>query len=460
MPTLVDSLTVRDPPECRISRRFLELDPDESGSISTDEIMHIIGKRGVSRDAKRFLYALASGANDKVDLDVSTWKMPTSSVFGVREALSQHLQEHDPPGKISDLFFLMSNGNGGTLDKDQFRTAMRRIGLSHKPVTNALFEELFNSIDQDRSGQVGQYELVQWMSGAVSNANKVRSLVLMKPDSPPDEWNSDTLRLSLQQTLMKAHLAPVNLLLAWDADQGGQMERKEFVRNMKKLVADHDLWEDHLREVTQQTFETVAGGDNAINSEELQRWLVTGWKELKKQRDEKEKRRRDKADAKQEAMARRHRDDKKEARKKEGRALYLSRDAAAAFFEADVNGNEQLDFDEFAQAVPAELKASMSIDQITELFRSADTDGSGSISMDEFFLWTMSVVCHHTGTGIEAIFRSYDSTGEGLLDPAEFAAACEDLGFGAMAQDLCVSHAPSTRLRAHPCRFPHGERPS
>ena len=76
------------------------------------------------------------------------------------------------------------------------------------------------------------------------------------------------------------------------------MERKEFVRNMKKLVADHDLWEDHLREVTLQTFKTVAAGDNAINSEELQRWLVTGWKELKKQEDAKETRKRDRADAK------------------------------------------------------------------------------------------------------------------------------------------------------------------
>lgn len=127
--------------------------------------------------------------------------------------------------------------------------------------------------------------------------------------------------------------------------------------------------------------------------------------------------------------------------------MYLSRDAAAAFFEADVDGNEQLDFEEFMNAIPAELKKSMAIEQIRDLFESTDADGSGSISMDEFFLWTMSVVAHHTGSGIEAIFRSYDATGEGMLDPAEFAAACEDLGFGAMAPNLCV---PATRPKRAP----------
>lgn len=222
-----------------------------------------------------------------MDLDVSTWQLPTTSVSEVRDAMMELLQQHSPPAKISDLFFLMSNGNGGTLDKDQFEAAMCRIGMPRKPETNALFEDLYNDIDQDRSGHVGQYELSQWMSGTVSNANKVRDLVLVKPDGHLDEWSSDTLRFALQVTLMNSGLAPVNLLLAWDADRGGQLERKEFVANMKRLVADLELWDDHLREVTMHTFAVVSGGDHAIDSAELQAWLVTGWKELmKKQRDE------------------------------------------------------------------------------------------------------------------------------------------------------------------------------
>ena len=106
---------------------------------------------------------------------------------------------------------------------------------------------------------------------------------------------------------------------------------------------------------------------------------------------------------------------------------------AAAFCAADIDGNKSLDFDEFIEIVPDAMKKDLNNAQLKELFDSVDTDGSGDISMDEFFLWTMSVVAHHTGSGIEAIFRSYDATGEGMLDPAEFAAACEDLGFGAMA---------------------------
>ena len=41
----------------------------------------------------------------------------------------------------------------------------------------------------------------------------------------------------------------------------------------------------------------------------------------------------------------------------------------------------------------------------------------------------------HT-TGLEALFRRYDTNGEGTLDAAEFSLACEDLGFGALSFDL------------------------
>ena len=165
------------------------------------------------------------------------------------------------------------------------------------------------------------------------------------------------------------------------------------------------------------------------------------------------------------------------------RAFALSRDAASAFFDADVDGNTRLSFEEFASAVPPEHRRNMDDAKLRALFDSADTDGSGEISMDEFFLWTLGIVESQTGSGVEAIFRKcaaarlrkrrvraslciipatcstpgihsyvlrlnqrclrrYDTDHCGKLDASEFALACEDLGFSSISHDLFLELDP------------------
>ena len=76
--------------------------------------------------------------------------------------------------------------------------------------------------------------------------------------------------------------------------------------------------------------------------------------------------------------------------------------------------------------------------ELRNLFDSIDTDGSGTIEMDEYFLWTLDIASNQ-GYGLEVVFRKYDTSGEGTLDAAEFALAVEDLGFTAtFAHDLFV----------------------
>ena len=90
------------------------------------------------------------------------------------------------------------------------------------------------------------------------------------------------------------------------------------------------------------------------------------------------------------------------------RPVVLSRDAAIAFMDADVDGNHQLSYEEFQQLVPANMRASLSEEDIREIFDSADLDGSGTISMDEYFLWTLKLAAAQTGSGLETIFRQFD----------------------------------------------------
>ena len=46
-----------------------------------------------------------------------------------------------------------------------------------------------------------------------------------------------------------------------------------------------------------------------------------------------------------------------------------------------------------------DLRARLREEEVRALFTSIDTDGNGSISMDEFFLYTLGMIQHHTGTG-------------------------------------------------------------
>ena len=73
-----------------------------------------------------------------------------------------------------------------------------------------------------------------------------------------------------------------------------------------------------------------------------------------------------------------------------------------------------------------------------ELFDQIDRDGNGTVSIDEFFIWSLGFISSHTGSGLEAIFRKYDKDGGGVLDPAEFDMVAEDLGFGGISNDLFV----------------------
>mmetsp|Transcript_18734 Transcript_18734/g.47868 ORF Transcript_18734/g.47868 Transcript_18734/m.47868 type:complete len:448 (-) Transcript_18734:1955-3298(-) len=122
----------------------------------------------------------------------------------------------------------------------------------------------------------------------------------------------------------------------------------------------------------------------------------------------------------------------------------MAREAALAFMEADENGDGVLEFHEFTtciQKLRAKTDAVISSDDEKEmraLFDSIDTDKSGTIEMNAYFLFALDVASSH-GCGLEQIFRKYDTSGEGALDAQEFALAIEDLGFStSFAHDLFV----------------------
>ena len=80
--------------------------------------------------------------------------------------------------------------------------------------------------------------------------------------------------------------------------------------------------------------------------------------------------------------------------------------------------------------------------ELRQLFDTIDTDGSHSLTMDEWCMFTVTAVKEHIGEeGLKMVFRKYDrdgyrKLGDGLLDIGEFARAAEELGFSNTAGDV------------------------
>jgi len=125
------------------------------------------------------------------------------------------------------------------------------------------------------------------------------------------------------------------------------------------------------------------------------------------------------------------------------RAVSYARAAAAGFLKADVDGDNELNFDEFCAMAPervlsetAATRTSMTMADLRALFNAIDTDGNGAISIQELFVWVLSIVTldgKESGgvATMDQIFRRYDASSEGKLDASELAVIAEDFGLSA-----------------------------
>ena len=119
-------------------------------------------------------------------------------------------------------------------------------------------------------------------------------------------------------------------------------------------------------------------------------------------------------------------------------AVDLIQTSAVAFIEADVNHDQRLTIDEFKNVIPASLRETTSDDVLLELFQMADEDGSGFLTQQEYFFWTMRWTAENSGacSGLEQTFKKFDKTGDGSLNLREFSQAIEHFGFGQIGHQI------------------------
>lgn len=124
-------------------------------------------------------------------------------------------------------------------------------------------------------------------------------------------------------------------------------------------------------------------------------------------------------------------------KKKALSTMVVAQHLAKAVAEADADGSQTLDFEEFtrlckmAHVVPSAMvlaaqntpgpwttrpgTAITSDEALRQLFNSVDTNGNGKISMDEVFMWALL----YSGRDAFYAFQKFDQTGEGQLDARE-----------------------------------------
>ena len=107
------------------------------------------------------------------------------------------------------------------------------------------------------------------------------------------------------------------------------------------------------------------------------------------------------------------------------------------FAEFDADGSAELTFPEFHAMLPAKIHEKFSTEEVKKLFDRADLDGSGQLSINEWFLWSLeNASMVHGKLALEKAFEKYDVDKTGSLDSLEFRKACEELGFGRVSDEI------------------------
>lgn len=166
------------------------------------------------------------------------------------------------------------------------------IGMPHT------LSDVFAAINTSRSGKIDYDEFFEFVRGyrhaldARARNEVVRALSLSVPpdadfelaeiawDVEPSAFESvESLRILMQQMLLRSSITPSDLLRAWDRSGDKQLDKREFVSNVKRLVrSEPHLWMWELHRVADHAFSIIQADGSDVDSGvmdviELEQWL-------------------------------------------------------------------------------------------------------------------------------------------------------------------------------------------
>ena len=132
------------------------------------------------------------------------------------------------------------------------------------------------------SGKIGYDELFEFVRGrrhSLDHRNKLIHEMTFK--CPPGltmdsiDWSVETLRLMVQQMLLRCRVGAADLMRAWDRSGDYELNQHEFQARMRELFRhEHeDLWQNELRAFVDEAFVAVSqiGGTDSMSSISVRR---------------------------------------------------------------------------------------------------------------------------------------------------------------------------------------------
>ena len=272
---------------------FRELDNDNTGTVSYPEIIEALkARRGVySVECRQLLTAMsfqmqtASQAREAARM-LKFGRSPWTAESGAEVRGTMRDMMHLEVAKPWDMWctLLKTVNARRRLSCKQFSKALR--DSLHFDGSEHVLDNVFYEMDADQCGEVCYDEFLSWLSFRPQRRQLARKLTLSRhrPAEAPAlweiDWTPEVLRRELQYMLVRADLSALDVLSAHDKSEDGDLSKREFLSMMKFLVGNAYAWaETNVKEVASVVFGTIAGNDELVQIEELERWLLKGWKE-------------------------------------------------------------------------------------------------------------------------------------------------------------------------------------